>query len=85
MALKIQELGERLHVDAHPGVAGFLGWSGIFRAGDPASIPDSALWNGQNIRLDGKIFVVRGGQAKVNSVTLGNLDVQGFFDATDVS
>lgn len=84
MALKEQELGERIHIDALKGVLGFPGFRGIRREGDPASIPDSNVWNAENLRLQGGEFISRGGQAKVNADTIGSFDIQGFFDATDI-
>lgn len=84
MALKQRELGERIHVDALKGVEGFPGFKGISRDGDPSSIPDTNVWNAENLRLAGGEFKSRGGQAKVNTASVGSVDIQGFFDATDV-
>lgn len=84
MPLKPRELGERLHIDTFPGALGFPGWQGMVREGDPAAIPDTALWRAQNVRLRGREYTSRGGQVKVNTLSAGTFDIQGFFDASDI-
>lgn len=82
MGNRPSELGERRHEDRRTGVDGFAGWTGISLQGGPSTIPDDKVWDAQNVRLQGRIYFTRGGQAKIN--TLNIEEIQGFYDATDI-
>lgn len=73
-----------MHVDLRAGGIGIDKWRGVVREGDPAAIPDSALWYMENCRLVGGKILSRGGQAAVNSVPLADGCIDGFFDAGDM-
>ena len=77
------ERGTVQHVDLCVGVNGFPGWSGVQRENGPA-LGGDFIWYAQNMRRKGDIWVSRGGQAKVNTTTLGaSIVVEGIFDVDD--
>lgn len=71
------------HVDLRAGGIGIDKWRGVVREGDPAAIPDSALWYAENSRLVGGKILSRGGQAAVNGTAASGC-IDGFFDAGDM-
>lgn len=76
--------GLRISTKVHPGVGTKGDWAGVDKQSDPGAVADNEFTNLINVRVYAGKLICRGGQSKLNSVSIGAaVTCDGFFDASD--